>query len=333
MATIHDIVVWENKCIKDGLFAQILISFPNPPAKAPQIISDQTLQALYGKCILQSACVPSAPVGALSEAELGNGRSVFSNVSDESSVLVPGSYILRCGDDVVMVRRGRPVVLYCLADPGNTLLQVVWKPRLYNSSCLASYKIDADNNKTSYNNCGTRVRSNDLSLSISDTVISDEGTYTCQVVYGAGTVIRHIVLQVLAQPSTFLKLNSDGSPECGAIGGNPPADISWIPHSDDINTTIVEEPDQTWSVISTLSRERMNGTSVTCVVSHPIFINPWKEVIVLRDYGFSMDLRIMITIIVTVFIVGVLLCLKLKCQSLLTTRCLYDADLSPVEHA
>ncbi|XP_066457624.1 cell surface glycoprotein CD200 receptor 2-like [Eleutherodactylus coqui] len=184
--------------------------------------------------------------------------------------------------DVVTVRRGRPVVLHCANDTGNTLLLVVWKPRLHNSSCLASYKIDGDNNKTLYNNCGTRVRSDDLSLSISDTAISDEGTYTCQVVYLTSTVFRHIVLQVLAQPSTFLKLNSDGSPECGAIGGNPPANISWIPDSGDINTTIVEELDQTWSVTSTLSREKMNGTSVTCVVSHPTLINPWKEVIELN---------------------------------------------------
>ncbi|XP_066454654.1 cell surface glycoprotein CD200 receptor 1-like [Eleutherodactylus coqui] len=185
--------------------------------------------------------------------------------------------------DVVTVRRGWPVVLLCAADPGNTLLGVTWKLRLYNSCCLVSYKIDADNNKISYSNCSTRVRSDNLSLSISDTAISDEGTYTCEVVYDAGTVFRYIVLQVLAQPSTFLKLNSDGTPECGAIGGNPPANISWIPHSDDINTTIVEEPDQTWSVISTLSRERMNGNLVTCVVSHPTLINPWKEVIELNE--------------------------------------------------
>ncbi|XP_069615812.1 netrin receptor DCC-like [Ranitomeya imitator] len=81
---------------------------------------------------------------------------------------------------------------------------------------------------------------------------------------------------LVSQPSTFLKLNSDGSLECGAIDGNPPAEISWIPNLDDINTTKLENPDGTWSDFSTIRRSGINGTSVTCVVSHPTFVNPWK---------------------------------------------------------
>ncbi|XP_077155487.1 cell surface glycoprotein CD200 receptor 5-like isoform X2 [Ranitomeya variabilis] len=183
--------------------------------------------------------------------------------------------------DVVTVRRGDPAVLQCDADPGDMLLAVIWKLRLYNSSCVILYKIEEDNTKTSYSSCSTRMRSDHLSVMINNTEISDEGTYTCEVVNDNDTVFRNFSLQVLAQPSTFLKLNSDGSPECGAIGGNPPAEISWIPNSDYIVTTKLEDLDGTWSVVSTFRKSGINGTSVTCVVSHPTFVNPWQEDIAL----------------------------------------------------
>ncbi|XP_040278935.1 cell surface glycoprotein CD200 receptor 1-A-like [Bufo bufo] len=192
--------------------------------------------------------------------------------------------------DVVQVRRGRPVVLHCEADPGDTLISVIWKLHLYNSSCVISYKIDEDHRKTSYSSCSTRMRSDRLSLSISNAEVSDEGNYTCVVVNAIDTVFTYKLLQVLAQPSTYSKLNGDGSSECGAVGGNPPAKISWIPHSNNITTTILEEPDQTRTVISTLRTERLNETSVTCVVSHPTFLTPWTEVISLNSSNWIMYL-------------------------------------------
>ncbi|XP_075707357.1 cell surface glycoprotein CD200 receptor 1-A-like [Rhinoderma darwinii] len=187
------------------------------------------------------------------------------------------------GSGAVTVRRGRSAVLQCGVDPGDTLLIVTWKIHLRHSSCIISYKTEENNTKTSHSSCTTRMRSDNLSLEISNTEISDEGNYNCEVVNDKNTFFRNTSLQVLAQPTTFLKLNSDGSPECGAIGGNPPAQISWIPHSDDINTTILEEPHQTWTVISTFSRKKINGNSVTCFVSHPTFANPWKDVITYSD--------------------------------------------------
>ncbi|XP_069801005.1 cell surface glycoprotein CD200 receptor 1-B-like [Dendropsophus ebraccatus] len=214
--------------------------------------------------------------------------------------------------DVVKVRTGQPVVLQCDADPGDTLLIVTWKLHLYNSSCIKAYRIEEDNTKTSYSSCSTRMRIDNLSMSITNTEVSDGGNYTCEVVYQTDTVIRYVVLQVLVQPSTYLTETSDGSPECGAIGGNPPAEISWIPHLDNINTTVVEEPDQTWSVISTLRRKGMSETSLTCVVSHPTLENPWKEAIILRGYRLRYDniVRIIITVISTVLMAGLLLHLK-----------------------
>ncbi|CAN2390360.1 cell surface glycoprotein CD200 receptor, partial [Pristimantis euphronides] len=220
---------------------------------------------------------------------------------------------VRRGRPVVVIR-GQPVVLQCEADPGDTLLSVIWKLHLYDSSCLVSYLILDNNTKLSYNNCSSRMRSDHLSLSISNTELSDGGNYTCDVAYADDQVRRHTSLQVLALPSTFLELNSDGSPECGASGGIPPVEISWIPHSEDINTTTVKAPDQTWTVLSRLSRERINGNSFTCVISHPTFANPWKGVIVLDGKFMYNILRIIVTVIFTILIVGLLLYLKIKCQ-------------------
>ncbi|XP_071994967.1 cell surface glycoprotein CD200 receptor 1-like [Engystomops pustulosus] len=186
------------------------------------------------------------------------------------------------GGDAVRVRRGQSIVLPCDADPGDTLLLVTWKLHLYNSSCIISDKLEENNTKTSHSSCSTRMRIHNTSLSISDADVTDGGHYRCEVVNDNDTVIRNISLQVLAPPSTYLRHNSDGSAECGATGGNPPAEISWIPHSHDINTTVLGEPDRTWSVISTFRRGRVNGTSVTCVVSHPTLLHPWREDITLR---------------------------------------------------
>lgn len=75
-----------------------------------------------------------------------------------------------------------------------------------------------------------------------------------------------------------LDRNSDGSLECRASGGFPAAEISWIPHSDDINITKIKDLDDTWTVISTY---KSNGDNVTCLVSHRTFVNVWSQSIVL----------------------------------------------------
>ncbi|XP_077155489.1 uncharacterized protein LOC143817905 [Ranitomeya variabilis] len=105
--------------------------------------------------------------------------------------------------DVVTVRRGDPAVLQCEVDPGDTLLSVTWKLRLYDSSCVISYNIEEDNNKTSYSSCSTRMRSDHLSLTINNTEISDEGTYACQVVNDFAKITQYFLLQVLGYKLRF----------------------------------------------------------------------------------------------------------------------------------
>ncbi|XP_068122317.1 cell surface glycoprotein CD200 receptor 1-A-like isoform X2 [Hyperolius riggenbachi] len=179
--------------------------------------------------------------------------------------------------DVVVTRRGSRTVLQC--HPGDNLVGIIWK--IYhtnNAFCLVSHAAHLRETPLSYSSCSNRMTLTSTYLTIQDTQISDEGNYTCEISYHLlGTFINTSTLQVLAEPSVSLERNSAGSPECRAIGGYPAAEISWIPHSYNINTTQTAVSDQSWTVISTYGLHGDNVTSVTCSVSHPLFDTAWIQ--------------------------------------------------------
>lgn len=190
-------------------------------------------------------------------------------------------YTVSADVTVVVGRKGNSIVLQCGGDPGNNITGVIWKiHHINNSSCLSSYADLAKRGPQIYSNCSTRMTFTNITLTIQNTQISDGGNYTCEMSYCEGTFITTTILQVLAQPSVSLDINSDGSLECRASGGFPAAEISWIPHSDDINITKIKDLNDTWTVISTY---KSNGDNVTCLVSHPTFVNVWSQSIVLSD--------------------------------------------------
>uniref|UniRef100_A0A7D9N0F9 Ig-like domain-containing protein n=1 Tax=Xenopus tropicalis TaxID=8364 RepID=A0A7D9N0F9_XENTR len=125
-------------------------------------------------------------------------------------------------------------------------------------------------NLANYNNCSERVRQENTSLRIENTTVTDQGTYTCELVTYLGTFFTSVLLEVLVQPSVTLELNKLGVPECRAHGGNPAANISWIPEGS-ISTNRAMEPDRSWTVSSTYTATSSNVTQVTCIVSHPTF--------------------------------------------------------------
>ncbi|XP_072254459.1 cell surface glycoprotein CD200 receptor 1-A-like [Pyxicephalus adspersus] len=186
-------------------------------------------------------------------------------------------YTLTKDVTVVVGRRGTSTVLQCGGHGGDQLVGVIWKiHHNNNSSCLSSYAALYKGGPETHTNCSTRITLTNTSLTIQDTQISDGGNYTCEISDPKGTFIYTTILQVLVQPSVSLDVGSSGLPECKAIGGFPAAEISWIPHPGDINTTKIKESDDTWTVIST---DRVLGVSVTCFVSHPTFSNPWNSTI------------------------------------------------------
>ncbi|XP_077340537.1 cell surface glycoprotein CD200 receptor 1-B-like [Lithobates pipiens] len=216
--------------------------------------------------------------------------------------------------DVVVGRKGNSTVLQCGEDLGDEIITgVIWKiHHINNSSCLSSYANLAKRGLQINNNCNTRMTLTNITLTIQNTQISDGGNYTCEMSHAEGTFFTTTILQVLAQPSVSLDRNSDGSLECRAIGGFPAAEISWIPHSDYINTSEIKDLDDTWTVISTY---KSDGDNVTCLVSHPTFVNGWSQSIVLsgRTHYFW---RIIALIIFSCLVIGLFLYCRYKSKAI-----------------
>ncbi|XP_077340642.1 cell surface glycoprotein CD200 receptor 1-B-like [Lithobates pipiens] len=218
--------------------------------------------------------------------------------------------------DVVVGRRGNSTVLQCGEDPGENITGVVWKiHHIKNSLCIFSYSNLAKRGPQINSNCSTRMTLTNLTLTIQNTQISDGGNYTCEKSHTEGTFFYTTILQVLAQPSVSLDRNSDGSLECRAIGGFPAAEISWIPHSDDINITKMKDLDDTWTLISTY---KSDGDNVTCLVSHPTFVNLWSQSIVLpgKIGGTHYFWRIIGLIIFSCLVIGLFLCCRYKSKAI-----------------
>ncbi|XP_073474175.1 cell surface glycoprotein CD200 receptor 1-B-like [Aquarana catesbeiana] len=218
--------------------------------------------------------------------------------------------------DVVVGRKDNSTVLQCGEDPGNNIVGVIWKiHHINNSLCFFSYADLAKRGPQIYNNCSTRMTLTNITLTIQNTQISDGGNYTCAISCNRGTFISTTILQVLAQPSVSLDINSDGSPECRASGGFPAAEISWNPHSDDINITKIKDLDDTWTVISTY---KSNGDNVACLVSHPTFVNVWSQSIVLSGKigGTHYFWRIIGLIIFSCLVIGLFLYCRYKSKAI-----------------
>ncbi|KAE8621297.1 hypothetical protein XENTR_v10004758 [Xenopus tropicalis] len=207
---------------------------------------------------------------------------------------------------LVSVPRGETAVMECKykVPTGETFIMITWKfHRSDQSHCIYSNK----RNQT-FNNCSSRIEFNSSSLRIYNATETDDGTYRCEVVTADGTFFHNVVLQVVVKPSVTLISNRHGFPECRAHGGNPAANISWIPEGS-ISTNRAMEPDRSWIVSSTYTATSSNVTQVTCIVSHPTFAQPQNYSISIAPYKGStyiLLLTIPLVVLVILIIVGFL---------------------------
>ncbi|XP_073473413.1 B- and T-lymphocyte attenuator isoform X2 [Aquarana catesbeiana] len=117
---------------------------------------------------------------------------------------------------------------------------------------------------------------------------NDSGLYKCTATFMAEQIVGRVLevaIERISKPFVSLELNGDGFPECRASGRGSLANISWIPLSDDTNVTTTENPDNSWTVISTYGINDINATSVICLVSHSTFKEPWIWSISLTKYN------------------------------------------------
>ncbi|XP_077155491.1 cell surface glycoprotein CD200 receptor 1-like isoform X2 [Ranitomeya variabilis] len=174
--------------------------------------------------------------------------------------------------DFLRVHVGDEAVLHCIHSIKNFTM-ITWKVHFLNQPYCYLSTIGHDPK----GNCSSRmhldVDKNQTSLRIPNSMAIDDGNYTCDIANGSGNFFHSIVLQVLAEPFVTINVDENGHQECHAIGGNPAANISWTPESEDkVETWNKIEINGTTTVFS--SYNTSNITEVTCIVSHPTFPNP-----------------------------------------------------------
>ncbi|KAG9466249.1 cell surface glycoprotein CD200 receptor 1-A-like [Eleutherodactylus coqui] len=182
--------------------------------------------------------------------------------------------LVKVKSDVLTVHVGDDAVLHCSHSIEHFAL-LTWKVNFLNqSSCFMS-----TSNLGTQANCSSRMQlvidKNQTSLRINNSMVLDDGNYTCEIAKRSGTFDYMITLQILAKPFVSIKIDGNGYPECRAIGGKPAAKISWTPESYKVKTWNNAEQNGTTTVIS--SYNTSNGPEVTCIVSHPTLANPLER--------------------------------------------------------
>ncbi|XP_031749608.1 uncharacterized protein LOC100493026 [Xenopus tropicalis] len=119
------------------------------------------------------------------------------------------------------------------------------------------------------------VDNGNFSLGLSNVRISDEGVYTCVVVYSPEREDREIRLIVLDPPAITITQKQRNALSCSATGFYPKEiNITWISGGEVLSDHVLEKPQQgpdgTYSVSSTLTVPWASGNKTfSCRVQHP----------------------------------------------------------------
>ncbi|XP_078512882.1 cell surface glycoprotein CD200 receptor 1-A-like [Lissotriton helveticus] len=173
-------------------------------------------------------------------------------------------------------RSAQEIAINCSTKPITQLSSRVWKITTPNTYCIMSFR--AHDGKTIANcseNLGSKPGNETFSVLLINTVgIKDDGIYICETSSVEGTYFSNITLNVQVPPVVTLTREDPSTAVCRASGGKPAANISWHPACESCITEQQVHPDRTVTVISTYRASNENETLVTCVVSHPTFLEP-----------------------------------------------------------
>ncbi|XP_078512886.1 nectin-1-like isoform X4 [Lissotriton helveticus] len=178
-------------------------------------------------------------------------------------------------------RSGQEIAINCSARPSTQLSARIWKITTHNMNCIMVFR--AHDGKT-FKNCSEHLRwkpgyETFSVLLINPVGIKDDGIYICETSNVDGTYFSNITLNVQVPPVVTLTSEDPSTAVCRASRGKPAANISWHPACESCITEQQVHPDRTVTVVSTYRASNENETLVTCVVSHPTFLEAQNKTI------------------------------------------------------
>lgn len=181
----------------------------------------------------------------------------------------------------LVARSGQEIAINCSATPIANLSLRTWKITTHNMNCIMSFR--ADTGKT-FTNCSGHLgwkpgSENSSVLLINPVGIKDDGIYICETSNVDGNYGSDITLNVEVPPTVTLTRLDPSTAVCRASGGKPAANISWHPACESCITEQKVHPNKTVTVVSTYRASSENETLVTCVVSHPTFLEPQNNTV------------------------------------------------------
>ncbi|XP_078512884.1 hemicentin-2-like isoform X2 [Lissotriton helveticus] len=179
-------------------------------------------------------------------------------------------------------RSGQEIAINCSARPSTQLSARIWKITTHNMNCIMVFR--AHDGKT-FKNCSEHLRwkpgyETFSVLLINPVGIKDDGIYICETSNVDGTYFSNITLNVQVPPVVTLTSEDPSTAVCRASGGKPAANISWHPACESCITEQQVHPDKTVTVVSTYRASSEHETLVTCVVSHPTFLEAQNKTVV-----------------------------------------------------
>ncbi|XP_078512887.1 uncharacterized protein LOC144772438 isoform X5 [Lissotriton helveticus] len=161
---------------------------------------------------------------------------------------------------VVTLTSEDPSTAVCRASGGKPAANISWHPAC--ESCITEQQVHPDKTVT--------VVSTYRASSEHETLVTCVVSHPTFLEAQNKTVVPPVVTLTSEDPSTAV---------CRASRGKPAANISWHPACESCITEQQVHPDRTVTVVSTYRASNENETLVTCVVSHPTFLEAQNKTI------------------------------------------------------